>query len=103
MFEFDVDKIYRKYTDAYHRCIGIAMSLEELAIEHPDFAGVTREYWMLRRDGDDAYSELLVLYHKLSMCISLDIASVRAQLSNCGVFVGDDDGDGKTIQTELKL
>lgn len=100
MTEFDVDTIYRQYAAAYAQCTDIEQRLAALEAENPDcLGGLTA--WELIRDGGDAFLDLLILHHRLCMCISLDIAAIRANLQKCGVFVGDEK-DGKTIQTELE-
>lgn len=87
----DTASIYRQYAEAYERCIKIEQDLRVLEAEHPNFEGADRARCELRRDGDEAYFELLGLYHRLNMCASLDIAAVRAKLQKCGVFVGEEE------------
>lgn len=91
MPDFETDSIYRQYAEAYERCLKIEQDLRVLEAEHPNFEGVGNERWHLRRDGDEAYFELLGLYHRLSMCASLDIAAIRAKMQKRGVFVGEEE------------
>ncbi len=101
MSEFDADTIYRQYAAAYARCNEIALNLAKLE-EFRDDVAINIQYVGLCGDGDDAYFNLLQLYHKLEMCMSLDVAAVRAKLRKCGVFDGDVE-DGKTKQMELDV
>lgn len=100
MPDFETDSIYRQYAEAYWRCTDIDMSIEELAIEHPNFEGVEAEYEKLRKDGDQAYFELLELQHRLTMCVSLDVAAIRAKLRDSGVFGEDNEKKNDKPETE---
>lgn len=102
MPDFETDSIYRQYAEAYWRCTGIDMSIEELAIEHPNFEGVEAEYEKLRKDGDQAYFELLELQHRLTMCVSLDVAAIRAKLRDNGVFGEEKAEEGNESPDEEK-